>query len=341
MAITDLPDLHRHLQWALAVEHATIPPYLCALYSIPEGRNVEAATLVRSVVMEEMLHMTLVANVLNAVGGAPKLYDAKFVHRYPTPLPHSDKRFTVNLLPLCQEAVDTFLQIEMPAKPGAPPEGNDYQTLGQFYEAIEQGLKELCATLGPEKVFTGHPSKQVQPGTWYYGGGGDVVAVHDLTSALSALEEVMEQGEGFAGEIFDNDGRFNDVDELAHYFRFMELKLGRRYEPTDTPKSGPTGNQLPIDWSAILPMRANPHSEEYRDYPSIHRQMVLFNRIYTRLLHQLDLAFNGTPGALREAAPIMYELKYQAESLMRIPSPLESGKTVGPAFEFDSGTSTV
>lgn len=68
MPITDLPDLHRHLQWALQVEHTTIPPYLCALHSIPDGYNVEAATVIRSVVMEEMLHMTLVANVLNAVG---------------------------------------------------------------------------------------------------------------------------------------------------------------------------------------------------------------------------------------------------------------------------------
>lgn len=339
--INDLHDLQCHLQWALAVEHATIPPYLCALYSIPEGHNVEAATLIRSVVMEEMLHMTLVANVLNAVGGTPHIYDAKFVHRYPTYLPHSADAFKVHLRPLCPDAVDTFLHIEQPAKAGAKPEGDHYHTLGQFYEAIEDGLKRLCAALGPEKVFTGHADRQVQPGTWYYGGGGDVVAVHDLESALSALEEVMEQGEGFSGEIFDHDGRFNDVDELAHYFRFMELKLGRRYQPTDTPSSGPTGNALPIDWSAILPMNEDPHSEDYRAYPSIHRQMVIFNRIYTRLLGQLQKAFSGNPGALRDAAPIMYELKYQAEALMRIPSPLAPGMTVGPAFEFDAESAAI
>ena len=70
MAIDSLEALRRHLQWALELEHSTIPPYLCALYSIREDANPAAAELVRSVFMEEMLHMTLVANVLNAVGGA-------------------------------------------------------------------------------------------------------------------------------------------------------------------------------------------------------------------------------------------------------------------------------
>lgn len=339
MPIMDLADLRRHLQWALQVEHTTIPPYLCALYSIPDGYNVEAATVIRSVVMEEMLHMTLVANVLNAVGGTPRLHDAAFVHPYPAPLPHSADRQPVNLLPLCAESLDTFLRIEMPAKAGAGPEGDDYHTLGQFYEAILEGLERLCRDLGPAKVFTGEAIRQVQPGSWYYGGGGDVIAVHDLESAKLALEEVIEQGEGFEGEIFDEEERFDDVDDLAHYFRFMELKLGRRYAPFDTPKSGPTGNQLPVNWSVILPMRANPRSEDYRAHRSIHRQMVIFNRMYTRLLAQLELAFTGTPTALRAAAPLMYQLRYQAESLMRIPSPLEEGTTVGPAFEFDAGES--
>lgn len=337
MAITDIGDLHRHLQWALEVEHATIPPYLCALYSIPNGHNLEAATLIRSVVMEEMLHMTLVANVYNAVGGKPRICHSDFVKRYPTYLPHSSDAFEVQLLPLSPEALETFLLIERPAKPHARPEGDHYETLGQFYEAVEDGLKYLVSTLGEKAVFTGHASRQVQPGTWYYGGGGDVVAVHNLETALSALTEVTEQGEGIGGEIFDNDGRFNDVDELAHYFRFMELRMGRRYQATDTSGSGPTGNELPLDWNVILPMRPNPHSDDYRAHPTIHRQMVTFNRIYTRLLCQLEMAFTGTPSALRDAAPIMYELRYQAEALMHIPSPLGEGMTVGPAFEFDAG----
>ena len=67
--ITDIDGLHRHLHAAMQLEHATIPPYLTALYSIHPGTNAAATQIVRAVAVEEMLHLTLAANVLNAVAG--------------------------------------------------------------------------------------------------------------------------------------------------------------------------------------------------------------------------------------------------------------------------------
>ena len=64
MPIATLDDLREHLQWALELEHATLPPYLCALYSIKPGTNTEASHAIASVCYEEMLHMTLAANLL-------------------------------------------------------------------------------------------------------------------------------------------------------------------------------------------------------------------------------------------------------------------------------------
>jgi hypothetical protein len=61
MAIENIESLRRHLQWAMQIEHGTLPPYLCALYSIKQGPNAEAAEVVGSVFMEEMLHLTLAA----------------------------------------------------------------------------------------------------------------------------------------------------------------------------------------------------------------------------------------------------------------------------------------
>jgi len=331
MPITDLHSLQDHLQEALEIEHATIPPYLCALYSIPEGSNREAASVIRSVVMEEMLHMILVANVMNAVGRKPVLAKQGFIKPYPTPLPHSDDSFSVELLPFSEQALSIFLKIERPAKVGAPPQPDRFHTIGQYYEALEEALTRLTKELGPSKVFTGTPADQVPPGRWYYGGGGDVVPVCDLDSALRALKEVTEQGEGLDHTIWDGD----KAPELAHYFRFAELRAQRRYLPEDTEASGPSGPEVPVDFGAVAPMGANPRSDDYRAHPDIHRQMVKGNRIYTRLLCQLQAAFRGTPDALRDAVPIMYEFRYQAEALMRIPSPLSPGTTVGPSFEFD------
>ena len=57
----------------MQIELYTIPPYLCALYSIKDGTNREARDVIQTVVMEEMLHMALVANLLIAVDGQSKV----------------------------------------------------------------------------------------------------------------------------------------------------------------------------------------------------------------------------------------------------------------------------
>jgi ferritin-like protein len=341
MPITTRQSLHEHLQWALQIEHATIPPYLCALYSIPDRTNLEAAEIIRSVVMEEMLHLTLVANVLNAVGGAPVVAHPSFVPDYPAWLPHSSEAFKVSLLPLGEEALTTFLNIERPAKHHGRSQSDRYDTLGQFYQAVLDGISEVAESerQAGKNLFDGDPSRQV-PTRWYYGGGGEVLPVTDLESARRAVLEIMEQGEGLNHTIFDGDDQFGETHEVAHYFRFDEIRTARRYQCGDTAKHGPTGAELPMDWSIIHPMHPNPKAREYVDQPAVHRLMVRFNRAYTALLRELHAAFNGTPGRLFHAVPLMYQLRYQAEALMKIPSRYGDGTTVGPSFEYDDSAAT-
>ncbi len=334
MSIDTIRSLRRHLQWALELEHSTIPPYLCALYSIPDGANVNASALIRSVVMEEMLHMVLAANLLNAVGGEPKVDSPEFVPKYPTYLPHSDRAFDVQLLPFTTEAIDTFMRIERPAPAGAPHEGHNYKTIGQFYMAILDAFERLVDKKGAKAVFSGKQSRQISAVTAYYGGGGTPIEVIDLDSAKRAIQEIAEQGEGFDHTIFDGDNQFGQVDELAHYFRFYEIRAGRRFLPTDSPHHRPTGPELLVDWSAHYPMTPNPRASDYIDRPEIHKLMTDFNRKYTGLLRTLHNAFNGAPGLLMEAVPMMYDLKYRAQALMAIPSGREDGSTVGPSFEY-------
>jgi hypothetical protein len=45
------------LQHAIQLEHACIPTYLYALYSIKPDQNREIVALLRSVMLEEMLHI--------------------------------------------------------------------------------------------------------------------------------------------------------------------------------------------------------------------------------------------------------------------------------------------
>ena len=64
----DVVQVRAALQQAVELEHATLPVYLYGLYSLQSGVNTAIADIIQSVAMEEMLHMTLAANVLNALG---------------------------------------------------------------------------------------------------------------------------------------------------------------------------------------------------------------------------------------------------------------------------------
>jgi hypothetical protein len=192
--ISTVEDLTLHLQWALSVELSTIPPYRCALYSLKD-RTTDAARLVRDVVIEEMLHMALVSNLMNAIGGQPSLA-GDYVPLYPGFMPHhADGGPFIQLQPLSAElARVVFMAIEQPELDRhAPAQGDDFATIGQFYKAIELGFGH-CADAHP-RLFERDTGFQ-RADTYVGGGGGELIVVHDLASAKRALEEITEQGEG-------------------------------------------------------------------------------------------------------------------------------------------------
>jgi hypothetical protein len=340
-----IDDLRAHLQGAVELELLVIPPYLCALYSIEPGRNEEAALIIRSVVVEEMLHMILSANVLNAIGGRPVLAAGRWVPRYPTMLPYHRGRFEVGLRPLGDAALDTFLAIENPSyREGSPPRPSraaaaprlmtlsapGYRTVGAFYHAIAHGLRSLVARRGERAVFSGDPSRQVGPNQYYAGGGGPI-HVHDLRSALAAIDEVVEQGEGEVTRPRSGE-KFDPALDLAHYYRFNELRRRRRYLVHDRPER-PTGTAIELDLGAVYPMKPNLRTDELPT-PGLRSAARSCNVIWTRLLGQLESALNGSPAELQHAVGTMFELKDAASDLLRIPLPGDpEGRHAGPTFE--------
>src|ERR1700748_2349954 len=79
-------ELTDKLQLALMLEFCTIPVYLTAMYSIVDNKPY-AYQLIRSVVLEEMLHMNLVANLLLSIGEKPEFVSNKYFPNYPCYLP--------------------------------------------------------------------------------------------------------------------------------------------------------------------------------------------------------------------------------------------------------------
>jgi len=342
--ITTIEKLHEFLYLAMQLEHATIPPYLTALYSIHPGANSDALHILRVVVVEEMLHLTQAANVLNAVGGKPDLTDPSFVPTYPTYLPSGETDFQVDLQRFSEAALDNFLNIERPGM--APDEScrmvacshSDHKVLctcpgdtklkfysiGDFYEEIIRGLEYLHGELG-DKLFSGCIDRQITP-EYFYSGGGNIYPVTDLESAKKALNQIIFQGEG------KDNGIYNNEDELSHYYRFMQLKLGHYYQAGDTDPEKPSGPALNINWDAVNPIKKNARLSDYKT-PELAAAAVAFNECYANFLATLTSAYNGQPALLLQAVPQMFELRNKIGQLINNPLPGTEGENAAPTFQ--------
>jgi CDGSH-type Zn-finger protein len=340
--ILTLEALREHLQVAIELEHATLPPYLTALYSIKSGTNDRAVEVLTSVFVEEMLHMCLAANVLNAVGGRPVIDEPEFTASYPTALPHSKASFEVHLSGFTPETLEIFARIEKPEEHGARAESENYETIGQFYQAIENGLKHLCATLGEDAVFSGDPSRQITPEHLHFDGTQKVVAVYDLKSALRAIDEIEEQGEGLKhASVWDGDhDMFHpERDEVAHYFRFIELQLGQSFVRGDTPQSGPSGDHFEVDFSEVHRVRTNCKLSDLAENSPARQLAVQFNVAYFDMLRRVERALNGQQALLNDAISQMFELRELARSLMATPSG-DGITNAAPTFEYVAASSS-
>lgn len=355
--ITTVEELHYYLKLALVLEHATIPPYITALYSMHPGKNLEAFHIIRAVAVEEMLHLTLIANLFNAVGGKMKktLTDPNFVQTYPTYLPTGATDFKVGLNKFSPEAIDTFMKIEraeeveddkplVVSRPvqeqynfltildGKP--SDTFYSIGLFYAEIIRGLYALHKEMG-DALFCGDRSRQITP-EYYYNGGGDIIPVTDLRSAIRALKLIQEQGEGArSGTIYDAER------ELGHYYRFQQIKLGQYYvvdkddpENSDRPDH-PTGGKFTVDWDAVYPMKSNPHLSDYPEDSEIYPAAKQFYAAYRKFLGDLEKAFDGNPQELIPAVGGMFKLKESATALIRNPIPGMPGVNAAPIFRLD------
>jgi Ferritin-like len=342
--ISTVECLKHYLHAAMQLEHATIPPYLTALYSIKPGTNSDAYHVIRAVAVEEMLHLTLAANLLNAIGGEPDLTRPHFVPVYPASLPDGETDFLVDLRRLSRDTIETFLKIERPARapnpdsqlvPRARPHyqllaavpdesGMQYYSIGEFYAEIDRGFVYLDEH-ERDALFCGDPARQVTS-EYYFSGGGEIIPVDGLDSARSAIRLISEQGEGFGGGIYDEEG------ELAHYYRYQQI-LKRRYYQTGDKPGVPTGPELDTDWEAVYPVKTNPRLVDYPDGSELHAAAQAFNQQYAEFLRFLTQAYTGSPQLLIQAVQEMFRLKDRMTRLIHNPIPGDGGVNAGPTFE--------
>ena len=329
---TSLGEAREQLQTAIGVEFGTLPPYLYAMFSIPPGENVVSAQLIKSVLMEEMVHMCLASNILNAIGGDPQLTAPTYPGYLPGHIGPDGEPLLLSLLPFSEAAMKQGMNIEQPEDPPDFPVAPEAfalaapaaVTIGQFYEALDAFL----ATLDPSDW---QPDRHQISDSQFL--TGQVFAVNGYVDAHRAISIIVSEGEGAQNNPLDFE------DELAHYFRFGEIFHDRVLTKTGTGSGYAWGpERLGVDWDRVYPAIVDPQQHDFAGDPAAARAaQEACTKAYSLMVDALQRALTGEPDQLGVAVRAMFDLRMAAQVALR--TPLADGTSVsGPAFHYLSPT---
>jgi CDGSH-type Zn-finger protein/uncharacterized Fe-S cluster protein YjdI len=338
---TPPPSREQLLYWlheAAEIEHHLMCCYLYAAFSLkradPRWSPAQAAAVARwrglitGVALEEMTHLCLVGNLMNALGSPP--------HMGRPPLPISSgpypAGFVIRLGPFCAATVEHFKYLERPGHAtltdgaGFVPEKQyhrkvpaerlspgprDYDTVGELYEMLSQSLRACVTEMGEAALFVGDPRLQVSAVLAPLPG---VCAITDLASAQQALHTIVSQGEG-AGTEHAN----------SHFLRFSQLADELREMAAADPAFEPA---WPAATNPVMNVAIVAESERVHiDHPAVARWLDIGNAIYTTSLRCLLQGFADTEPA-RKATWLSASF-----ALMRGLVPVGEGLAARPAHD--------
>lgn len=327
-------DAQSMLQTAIGVEFGTLPPYLYALYSIKPEMNPEPYRRFKSVALQEMIHMCLASNILNALGGDPALKPLK----YPTTLPgdigpEGGQPLKIHLYAFSEEAADQGMKIEEPVDPPKFPikvalaveERPKAVTIGEFYAELDRYLSTL-----PSGAWQ-KGRNQVTDDQFF---PGQLFAVNNYDDAHKAITEIVSEGEGTSeGTQYDP---LDFQHQLAHYFRFGEIFYNKVLTKANTPEGYQWGpDKLGVNWDGKYPAINDPSQWDFsKEPPAAQEAQSKCNAVYTSVIKHLQQALNGQSDALGQAVQAMFYLRQAALHALTVP--LNNGRVAGPAFLYGS-----
>jgi CDGSH-type Zn-finger protein/uncharacterized Fe-S cluster protein YjdI len=300
---------------AAAIEHNLMCTYLYAAWSLKRGTGdgllpdeAEAVQrwrrVILSVAVEEMTHLTLVSNLVSAVGGAPHFSRPNF----PVPAGYHPDGVVVALAPFSRAALDHFIFLERPegtdgidsaefphpahhvrrfARGSLMPSAQDYATVGHLYRGIRHGLALLARDLGERALFCGDPASQLGPDDVSLQG---VRVIADLAGAEAAIETIVEQGEGAPSHRDD-----------SHYSRFVAVRDEYYRLSAARPTFAPA---FPVAHNPVMRPPLDAHDRVHIDDPEAAHVLDLANAVYGHMLRSLVQAYGR--GAEGEAGKHLY-----------------------------------
>ncbi len=238
--VNDREQLIYLLTEAAEIEHGLMCTYLYAGWSLKRGVEEQLTPeqmaaierwrkTIRSVAMEEMVHLAMVNNMLMSLGSPPHFRRQNF----PVPPGYHPSSLTVRLAPLTRDTLAHFIYLERPEgmhmtqaagfesalayerrSPSTTltPTAEDFDTVGHLYRGIEQGFSDLAARMGESILFIGNPEAQLGRDLMDLDG---LFPITDLASAHKAIQVIVEQGEGAR--------QGQNATEDSHFARFSAM----------------------------------------------------------------------------------------------------------------------
>jgi CDGSH-type Zn-finger protein/uncharacterized Fe-S cluster protein YjdI len=286
---------------AAELEHNLMCTYLYATFSLKSGEaegltREEAEAVARwrrtllDVAIEEMGHLAAVWNITSALGASPRIGRTNF----PIDPGYLPAGVVVKLAPFNAETLQHFIYLERPAESdekdspsfaaerdyvrgsaGARlvPMGLNYDTVGEFYGTLAQGLRGLAERCGEAGAFDGDPALQLSSGE--FDGAKRVIC---LKTSLAAFDAIVAQGEGSPRET-----------EGSHYQRFLgvreELQALQQRNPAFAPG-------FPAATNPVLRRPPRPEGRVWLEDPQASRVVDLANAAYTLMLRLFAYAYS-------------------------------------------------
>jgi Ferritin-like len=338
-------QLSHLLAEASEIEHTLMCTYLYAAFSLNAGGQAqfsgeEAAAIERwraailSVAIDEMVHLLLVANLSIAIGARPHFSRLNF----PIPSGSFPADVVVKLTGFSPATLAHFIYLERPQgyelndgegfeprKPyrreesfhGIMPSVQDYATVGDLYDAIAENVKSCAARLGEKQLFVGPVDAQIGPDVIELDG---VMTVADQSSALRAIETIVEQGEGSRGDR-----------EESHFHRFCrirdEYEVLRRHNPHFEPA-------WPVAESPVMRRPPEPADKVFVSAMPAAQVLDFANATYATMLQLIVQAFG------RSHRDVKRETRRHLDAaigLMRVLSRVSSALSALPASDEHRG----
>ncbi|MEJ0058848.1 MAG: ferritin-like domain-containing protein, partial [Terricaulis sp.] len=343
-------QLVHSLYEAAELEHNLMCTYLYAAFSLKDGEaeglsatEAEAVARWRRVILdvaiEEMGHLVAVWNITAALGASPRFGRGNF----PLDFGLLPAGVVVKLAPFNEAVLQHFIHLERPhgsqepdgegfeperhfvRSPNAPrltPMPADYDTVGDFYQMIGDGLRALVESIGEDAAFCGDPKLQLSPAEIDLGGAKPVLC---LKTALAAFDAIIAQGEGARIDVAD-----------SHFHKFSAIRTEFQALKFANPDFKPAH---PAAHNPVLRPPPKPEGRVWLEHPDAIACVDLANACYGLMLRMLAYAYGlKSPSAEKALAvdlgvSLMSAVTVLAERAARLPATIEdTGCNAGVSF---------